>query len=184
MSSSQHQGDEGYTGILGEGRIPKSDPRLELLGTLDEVSAALGMVRASGCTRATSERLQQVQRDLYAMMSEVSSSPEIAGKFRGIDPKRVEWLNQLTENVSQAVKPPNAFIIPGDTFPGAVLDYARTVTRRAERRMVESYLHGGIENQELLKYLNRLSLLCFFLELYENQAGGKPEPTLAKSDQE
>jgi cob(I)alamin adenosyltransferase len=78
---------------------------------------------------------------------------------------------------------PKEFIIPGDTQAGAALDLARTIVRRAER-LVAQLLHNlEIENSELLRYLNRLSSLCFVLELFENQAGGKDQPTLAKDNE-
>jgi cob(I)alamin adenosyltransferase len=76
---------------------------------------------------------------------------------------------------------PRQFIVPGDTPQGAMLDLARTVVRRAERRMVDLIHHGGVDNLELLRYLNRLSSLLFVLELHEIQVAGKPRPTLAKT---
>lgn len=182
MDDRKHQGDEGYTGILGEGRVRKNDPRIELVGALDEVSSALGMACASGISPGTAERLRQVQRDLYGMMSEVSAGGENAARFRAVGPGRVQWLDQLADEYSQAIQIPKDFILPGDTFPGAVLDFARTVIRRAERRMAEVAFAGGIENPDLLRYLNRLSLVCFYLELFEVQAGGKSNPTLVKPD--
>jgi cob(I)alamin adenosyltransferase len=180
MTSHPHPGDEGYTGILGEGRFPKYDLRLEVVGSIDEISSALGLARSSNCTPETGEIIRQAQRDLYGIMSEVASTPENAARFRVVDAGRVGWLNQLLDDLSQQVKPTKEFILPGDTSTGAALDLARTITRRAERRMAELYHRDGLENRELLHYLNRLSLLCFNLELYENQAGGKPDPSLAK----
>jgi len=74
---------------------------------------------------------------------------------------------------------PFRFILPGDTLAGASLDMARTITRRAERMVARLYHEGLLENQELLRYMNRLSSLCFVLELFENAAGGKKTPTQA-----
>jgi cob(I)alamin adenosyltransferase len=75
---------------------------------------------------------------------------------------------------------PKEFIVPGDSQAGALLSVARTVIRRAERKVAELIHMGEVDNLELLRYLNRLSSLCFVLELLENQTSGKPNPTLAK----
>jgi cob(I)alamin adenosyltransferase len=77
---------------------------------------------------------------------------------------------------------PKEFIVPGDSFPGALMSIARTVVRRAERRVAELNLGGLIENGDLLRYLNRLSSLCFLLELLENQNAGMDSVTLAKDE--
>jgi cob(I)alamin adenosyltransferase len=73
----------------------------------------------------------------------------------------------------------NEFILPGDSLPGAALSLARTIVRRAERRVAELVSRGEITNEVLLPYLNRVSLVCFLLELAENQSSGK-ETSLAK----
>lgn len=182
MGAPPHPGDDGYTGILGEGRLPKYDLRLESVGTLDELGSILGLVRTSGCSDATNEHLSHIQRDLYQLMGEVAAQPEIAPMFRAIGPGQVAWIDDVLAQLSQRIKPPAGFIQPGDTRAGAFLDLARTVTRRAERRLAELYHQGGIENAELLRYINRLSLLFFWLELSENAAGGKQESTLVKEN--
>ncbi|NMD31641.1 MAG: ATP:cob(I)alamin adenosyltransferase, partial [Chloroflexi bacterium] len=82
--------------------------------------------------------------------------------------------------LSQVVEIPKEFIIPGDQMSSAWLDLARTVVRRAERRVVELLARGDIENWDIEKYLNRLSSLCFVMELVENRAAGSDNPTLAK----
>lgn len=174
-------GDDGYTGLLGEGRVPKYDPRTEAVGSLDEATAALGMARAV-CKAAQSALLiLAIQRDLYHLMAEISATPENAARFRKITPERVRWLEEQTDHISTLVTLTNEFIIPGDTPEGAILALARTIIRRAERRVAFLLHQGLVENPELLRYLNRLSSLCFVLELLENQVGGKSDPTLAKS---
>jgi cob(I)alamin adenosyltransferase len=173
-------GDDGTTGLLGEGRFSKHDPRLEAVGTLDEVTAVLGMARAASQTPQTASVILAVQRDLYNMMAEVSATAENAARFRAINAQRVAWLEEQTDAISATISIPNEFIVPGDTEPGAVMSFARTVVRRAERRVVRLYHNGDLQNQDILRYLNRLSSLCFVLELLENQASGKASPTLAK----
>ncbi|MGW8249300.1 MAG: ATP:cob(I)alamin adenosyltransferase, partial [Anaerolineales bacterium] len=84
--------------------------------------------------------------------------------------------------VAEQVRLPEEFILPGDSQAGALLSLARTVVRRAERRVADLFHAGEIENPDLLRYLNRLSSLCFVLELLENQAAGAQDTTLAKTD--
>jgi cob(I)alamin adenosyltransferase len=174
-------GDDGYTGLLGEGRVPKYDLRPETLGTLDEATAALGLARALSTMPETQNLLLQIQRHLYGLMGEAAATPENVEKFRVIDASHVRWLEQQTEALSQVVEIPRQFIVPGDTHLGAVLDLARTVVRRAERRMADLIHRGDVSNRDLLSYLNRLSSLLFVLELHEIQAAGKSNPTLAKT---
>lgn len=173
-------GDDGYTGILGEGRLPKSHPRLEALGDLDEASAALGLARALTTSAAVQEMVAQIQRDLYAVMTEVAAAPEQAERFRMLSPQRLEWLEAQAQALEAEVPPPHEFILPGDTPGGAAFSLARTVVRRAERRVVALVESGEVLNRNLIAYLNRLSSLCFLLELSENQRAGK-QTSLAKT---
>ena len=85
----------------------------------------------------------------------------------------MDWLEEQTDSLSKTVEMPSEFILPGETQGGGALSLARTVTRRAERRIAELLADGEIKNKELLRYLNRLSSLCFVLELAENQFDGK-----------
>ena len=165
-------GDDGSTGLLGEGRIFKDDPRMEAVGALDEANAALGMARAASQSPQGREILLTAQRDLYGLMAETAATPENAARFRSIDAGRVAWLEAQIAAIEQRVPPVTEFIVPGDTPAGAALDLARTIVRRAERRLAGLQRAGEIENPELLRYLNRLSSLCFVLELLENQAAG------------
>jgi cob(I)alamin adenosyltransferase len=174
-----HVGDDGTTGLLGEGRLPKYHPRIETLGVLDEASAALGLARALCKAPQTADLLKTVQRDLYTIMSEVAASPEHAKRFQTLEPGRVQWLEAQTEAITARVPAPAEFTLPGDSVPEAALALARTVVRRAERRVAELFDNGEIANRVLMQYLNRLSSLCFALELYENAQAGKTT-TLAK----
>lgn len=166
------KGDKGSTGLLGEGRVPKFDLRIETLGSLDEATAALGLARASANTPEIAPLIVEVQRDLYKLMAEVGATPENAGKFRSIDEARVRWLEQQTDSITARVDVPREFILPGEVPSSAAMGLARTIVRRAERRVVELFHAGGLKNQALLAYLNRLSSLCFALELLENRQAG------------
>lgn len=173
------KGDDGTTGLLGEGRVPKYHSRIEALGALDEASAALGLARAQCAAAQSAQTLLEVQRDLYKLMAEVAATPANAERFRHIDAARVRWLEEVTNTLEQTVEIPREFILPGDTPGSAAISLARAVVRRAERRVVLLYDEGAVTNPELQRYLNRLSSLCFVLELRENQQTGKPT-SLAK----
>lgn len=175
-------GDDGYTGLLGEGRVPKYHSITQAVGDIDEATAALGLGRAASRGERSAGILLQVQRDLYHMMAEIAATPENVARFRHIDGLRVSWLEQQTDELSHRVELPNDFILPGDSMAGAAMAMARTVVRRAERRVAQLYHDQMLENPELLSYLNRLSSLCFVLELYENRAAGIGSPTLARQD--
>lgn len=174
------RGDDGTTSLLGDARVPKFDRRPEAYGAIDEASAALGLARSFAVDQASVRTTAQVQRDLYHLMSEVAATPENAERFRAIEFERVEWLEERIEYFGERVALPNEFVISGDTRAGAAFDLARTVVRRAERRVAELLHDGDLDNESLLAYLNRLSSLCFVLSLWENVQGGVDQPTLAK----
>lgn len=174
------QGDDGYTGLLGAGRVPKHDPRPEAYGSIDEASAALGVARSLARSSDTRGILEAVQRDLYRLMAEVAAAPEHAARFRRIDAARVEWLETKAEEITSQVEVPKDFVVFGEARAGAALDLARTVVRRAERKVAWLAHQGELANPELLRYLNRLSSLCFVLALWEDRQAGSEEPRLAK----
>ena len=173
-------GDDGFTGRLGEGRLPKQHILFEAIGTIDEASSALGLARAQVISPDTAELLLNIQKDLYHIMAELSATPENKSKFQVVDAERLAWVEGEIERSSNLVETPGEFIVPGDTLSGAALASARTVVRRAERRTAELHQVEQIENPVILPYLNRISSLCFVLELSENQAGGAGSSTLAK----
>lgn len=179
MEFYSRTGDDGTTGLLGEGRVAKTHPRIEALGALDESTAALGLARAQARDPRCERILLETQRDLYKLMAEVAATPENAEKFRSIDAARVDWIEAQIEALSATVTMPREFIIPGDSLAGAALSMARAVVRRAERRVVELTEAKALANPDLGPYLNRLSSLCFVMELAENQAVGH-KTTLAK----
>jgi cob(I)alamin adenosyltransferase len=173
------KGDDGDTGLLGPGRVAKSDLRIETIGAIDEANAALGLAR-SLCRSDEAALILQVQRDLYGLMGEVAATRENAARFRAIDADRTAWLEEQTDRLTALVKLPREFIVPGDKPAGGALDLARAVVRRAERRLVELDQRDKLDNPHLKSYLNRLSSLCYVLELHEIQTGGQDSPTLAK----
>ncbi len=101
------KGDDGTTGLLGEGRVPKYHARIEAVGALDEASAALGLARAQCSAPQAAPILLEAQRDLYKLMAEVAATPENAERFHFINGARVGWLEKQTDELSVIVEMPN-----------------------------------------------------------------------------
>ena len=160
-------GDTGYTGLLGEQRVPKYDPRPDTFGTVDEATSALGLARALANDHNIKEIIYQIQQELYLLMGELATTPENYEKMGlRMTVEHVQRLEQVEEQLKLEVEIPNKFIIPGDTPDGAALDLARTIIRRAERMAVKLLHDGVIQNSEVVRYLNRLSDLIFILARY------------------
>ncbi len=176
-------GDDGTTGLLGAGRVKKYHPRPAAVGDVDEAQAALGAARASMQDADAAAAVLQAQRDLYLLMAELAATPDAAPQFRQIDEERVQWLETQTDTYGQRIDLPREFTVGGDSIPGAALDLARTVVRRAERAVVRLFDEGYVENPALLAYLNRLSSLLFVLSRYEDALGGQSAVRLAKGDE-
>jgi len=172
------KGDDGTTGLLGKGRVPKTDPRIEAVGAIDETTAALGTARSLSDDPELQSLIQTVQRDLYQIMSAVSATPENAEKFPGVDQDRVTWLEDTIEEIGKNLEMPGEFILPGGSPLSAAFSTARTIARRAERRTTELKGLDLLHAPAVLPYLNRLSSLCYVLELDALE----DEPTPARTD--
>ena len=166
-------GDEGFTQLLGQGRVPKYHPRPEALGAVDEASAALGFARASTQNVMLKQNIFKVQRDLYQLMAELAATPENAEQFRFISQEQLLWVEKQIEQLSAGLPALKEFIIAGDTLPSAAFAVARTAMRRAERRVSALIHNGELDNPNILPYLNRLSSLCFVMELFEIHSENK-----------
>ncbi len=169
------RGDQGQTDLLGE-RVTKDDPRIEVLGALDEATAAIGMARSLAVAERTGPLLIEVQRDLYRIMAEIAFVPEVRPEAFTFAPERVAWLETETDQITAEITLPREFILPGATVSGAALDVARTVVRRGERNLVTVASTGFVANPELVRYLNRLSSLLFALARLEDAAQGADPP--------
>lgn len=173
-------GDDGTTGILGEGRVKKYDLRMEALGTLDELTASLGMVRSFLPTPEHFEEIISIQKRIYELMAEVAASVENAEKFKKINEMTILDLEKSIDRYSTLVEVPKEFILPGETPASAAADHARTIARRAERRVSELFDRGDLTNAFLMVYLNRLSSFLFILELKLIAEEGAGKARLAK----
>ena len=173
-------GDAGDTGLFGGGRVPKDDPRVEAYGDVDELNAVIGMARAVEVMPRIDEVLVPVQRDLFAIGALLATPDrekmaQHLQKAR-IDEHRIAELEQAIDDADAELEPLRAFILPGGTPKAAALHTARTVCRRAERRVV--HLQRTIELPALaVIYLNRLSDLLFTLARLANKRAGAGEVT-------
>lgn len=165
------KGDQGSTDLLGD-RVAKNDPIVALLGDLDEATSSIGNGRAHATDLELKTKLTESQHDLYRIMAELAFVDEIRPESFNFGADRVDWLETTTDAIGERFALPPHFILPGDTIPGAALDVARTVVRRAERTAVEVQTIGRLHNQEILRYLNRLSSLLFIGARYEDHLAG------------
>ena len=173
-------GDAGATGLFGGGRVPKDDPRVEAYGDVDELNAVLGMARAIEPMPRIDELLVLVQRDLFALGALLATPDrdkmaQHLEKAR-IDDARIEQLERAIDDADAELEPLRAFVLPGGTPKAAALHVARTVCRRAERRVV--HLQQTVDLPALgVIYLNRLSDLLFTLARLANARTGTGEVT-------
>ncbi len=166
------EGDTGETGYLGSGKISKASLRIEALGCVDEANAAIGLARALSADEKTRTILIEIQKQLYFLMTDLSASVEVAEKFDKLDQGHLLWLEEQIDGVEGAVDLPREFILPGGSPASGALDLARTIVRRAERRVVAMLEENLIQKRLLVGYLNRLSSLLFILEVYADVSGG------------
>lgn len=161
-------GDDGYTGLLGGERVPKWDARLESLGTLDEATSALGLARATATAPDVREAVHQVQKDLYLLMAELATPPEHYEKLGlRMTAAQVAGVEAQLEAFKGRVEIGHVFIIPGASVAGAALDLARSIVRRGERGVARLRHDGVVANDEVPRYLNRVSDLLFVLARFE-----------------
>ncbi len=173
-------GDEGETGLFGGGRVSKTHPRVEAYGTVDELNAHLGRVVAIVADPGVKGRLETIQHDLFALGAILASPPSGSGARNPHVPPlpghRIDEMEGWMDAAEQELPPLRAFIVPGGTQGGAELHVARTVCRRAERRVVEmAEAEADIpdpDTDDLVRYLNRLSDLLFVLARLENHRAG------------
>jgi len=158
-------GDDGTTGLLGDQRVDKSDIQIEVLGSLDELTATIGLAR-SLCADQINADLKEIQIRVYEVMSEIAATAENAERFARITDEQLKRLETMIERYADITELPTEFILPGDSSAGAAISIARTVARRADRRLVElSKTKNGVRGI-LLRYVNRLSSLFYILEVH------------------
>jgi len=180
------RGDDGSTGLLyGGERIAKNDERVEAYGTIDEVVAILGVARADLRLRADygvqppqmarlGELLLRFQRELFVAAAEIATNPEAWDRLEDgrtrVDEAMVTGLETTLAELEGAVDMPREFVVPGETRVSALLEVARTVTRRAERRVLTLRDRNLVPGPWLVPYLNRLADLLWVLARAAEQA--------------
>lgn len=171
MKTFNKKGDQGETSLFYGQRVPKSHPRCEFYGTIDEAVSTMGLARALGLKKKTQEILLNVQKELFIPAAELAipeeNYAEYSSKHPVVTEKMVERLTGLIEELEEQITMPREFIIPGRSVASAALDMARTIIRRAERRAVGLEKNSQLPNENILKYLNRLADLLFTMARYE-----------------
>jgi cob(I)alamin adenosyltransferase len=159
-------GDEGHTSFFGGERVAKNHPRIEAYGTVDELNSVLGLARAAASASSLDEQLSGVQMDLFDIGAALAS-PNSEGRFAGPSPERVERLEAAIDTMEARLSPLRAFIVPGGSPHSASLHHARTVCRRAERRVLDVD-DDSQATRAAVVYLNRLSDFLFVAARFAN----------------
>jgi cob(I)alamin adenosyltransferase len=169
-------GDSGETSLFDQSRVLKSHPRVEAYGDVDELNACLGAARAAGADADLDQALETIQRQLFAVGARLADpAAKIAARVEkaAVQTADVERLEKWIDSLEQALPPLRKFILPGGSMCGAWLHLARTVCRRAERRVVG--LGESAVEPIVVVYLNRLSDLLFVMARTASHRRGSPE---------
>jgi cob(I)alamin adenosyltransferase len=181
-------GDDGSTGLFGGQRVAKDSLRIESYGTVDELNSFIGVVRAQGVAPEHDTLLGEIQETLFVLGSDLATpidrepSTFVLPRVTAAD---IECLELAIDRMEESLPPLKSFILPGGAPAGAMLHVARTVCRRAERRVVA--LQGADSSVGVLpvQYLNRLSDLLFVLARAVNHASGVEEhPWTPRAEQD
>lgn len=156
-------GDKGTTSLLSGERVEKDTLRVDAYGTVDELDSVLGMARAFVKREDVRETIYSLQKLLGMLMADVAS---LKLEQPYITTEHVNILEQTIDKFDALLQPLTKFLVPGDTQGAAMLDLARTVTRRAERRLITLSKQEAV-NHNVLICLNRISDLCFILARVE-----------------
>lgn len=174
------KGDDGTTGLLYGGRIPKDDLRAEVYGTLDETVSALGVARAAGLVPRVETIVIRLQREMFIAGAELATASENRSKLEeGVSRVSASMTEQAEADIDALLEEHPLrpeFVLPGETAGAAGLDLARSTARRAERQAVALHRAGGVDDDEVLRYLNRVSDLLFALARFEEAERGRSAP--------
>lgn len=177
MKIYTRKGDEGTTGLLYGGRVPKDDDRTEVYGTLDETVSALGIARGAGLVPRVEEIVVRIQREMFVCGAQLATAAENQTKLEEgvskVTPSMTEQAESDIDSLTEEQPLPAEFVLPGETLGAAGLDLARSIVRRAERLTVKMNRSGLVPDPEVLKYLNRISDLLFVLARHEEAQHGR-----------
>ena len=171
------RGDKGETSLFGSRRVSKDSPRIEAYGAIDELNSCIGVAISFSTSESVSTPLKSVQRLLFVAGADLAT--ELAARGEGetvprISKEDTRWLEKESDDLLAKLPPLKNFILPGGSPAASNLQLARSVCRRAERRIVAV---GRVEpiNPELLPFVNRLSTYLFNLARYSNFTEGRHE---------
>jgi cob(I)alamin adenosyltransferase len=177
MSIVTKTGDDGTTALMFNRRVPKTHPRVEACGSVDELNAALGLARAATEHSWLRDNLLAMQKDLVAVMGELGTLVEDLPRyrqagFRQVTPELTERLDLLVKSIEDGALQFKDWVMPGEMASSAALDFARTTCRRAERRICALQERRDLQNPEILVYLNRLSDTLWLLARWVEAKAG------------
>jgi len=168
MKIYTRNGDEGETGLLYGGKVSKDSPLPEAYGTVDEAQAILGLVRTE-CEKDSDleQKIIHIERDLYVLMAELATDPSKHDKLESgknkVNEEMINFLENFIDEISSRFELPQEFVIPGQNRISALIDVARTVVRRAERRTISCEIKDSL----VVPYLNRLSDLLWAMARWQ-----------------
>jgi len=168
------KGDDGTTSLWYGGRVAKSDARTEAYGSLDEATSQLGVARALAGDPRLKADILHLQNDLFVAGAELATAPEARARLEAgvsrLDADMVAWLEQAIDSYMAEVDLPPKFVIPGGTALSAQLDVARSVLRRAERRIVALAHAEDLGDSVVIRYVNRASDLLFAMARHADES--------------
>ncbi len=168
-------GDDGTTGLLGRSRVPKHDVRVEAYGSVDELNAVLGAAHAQDAGGLFGELVPGLQAALFEIGAELATpDPEVREKLARISDAEVAALEREIDRLEADLAPLTHFILPGGTPLAAGLHHARTVCRRAERRVTALAARESVSGA-IVRWLNRLADLLFVMARWANARAGVPD---------
>ncbi len=161
-------GDKGLTSLVGGERVSKASLRVDSYGDVDELNAVLGIIRSQGVDEEINTLITKIQNDLFVMGADLASPMDI--EVPRVSAESIKNLERAIDQFLEELEPLKEFILPSGNTGGSYLHFARTVSRRAERKVVKLMDDEEI-GENVLIYLNRLSDLLFVMARVENQRG-------------
>ena len=171
MSIATKKGDDGTTSLMYNRRVSKGDPRIEMLGFVDELNASLGQVRSQSGASKIANKIERVQKQLVGLMGELATDGGDRERyqkdgFQLVDKEFVAPIDRLVVELESRMSSFQGWAYPGDNPVSASLDVARCICRRAERQLCRLIESGSEPNREIQRYLNRLSDALWLLARY------------------